>query len=358
MATKNDYLPIAEASSVFGVDVSYIQTLINDGAVKSRTRKNTTYVHAHDLNAYLKRKQQLEKEQQPNRIEEMEEKVNQTNSLVRTIGLLFSDVIDSIAELGSLIPILELFITAVAFYGAGLSDVYGWEVMVGLILAQFSALFLTAHYKNIAMHWLGDFAVYASVFFGALNTFIAVFLVLTHGSGNEIPDVIWFIPAVSSGLAVLWIYVAKLFTQERVLARSRLKHEAKMELAEFSRKANFELTQQGILDNIELTKLSMEEQAVKTISEADFMLRLQVTAMVKTYLSDVLKKHSISEKSEEGKRFIQEAKDGLTAMYGLPDLDSSGIERNPDFFTNNQNPHQQWNQPTPATNGHNSNGHG
>ena len=124
MANRNtDYLPLSEAAKVFDVKADYIQELIDAKAIRGKKKDGNVFVQVNQLNEYLRKKAELEDARKPNRIQEMEEKVNQTNSLVRTIGLLFSDAIDSIAELGSLIPIIELLVTAVAFYGAGLNEV-------------------------------------------------------------------------------------------------------------------------------------------------------------------------------------------------------------------------------------------
>ena len=351
MANRNtDYLPVAEAAKVFNVETSYIQELINAKAIRGKKKDDNQFVNVAQLNEYLKKKAELEDARKPNRIQEMEEKVNQTNSLVRTIGLLFSDAIDSIAELGSLIPIIELLVTAVAFYGAGLSEVYGFEVMLGLILAQFSALFLTAHYRNTAMHWIGDFAIYASIGLGAVNTFIAVFLVLTNGSGNTVPFFVWVIPAVSAGLAVLWVYLAKMFTHERVSSRSKLKHEAKMARLEFDRQAKTDLERNNILDRMELAKLGMDEDALKTIVSTPFVQQIRVGAMLEQVIEEMLASSGISPASARGKAYLKMAEDGVAELYGNEE-ESDPFEdavNDPDFLADHQN------QPTPTVNG---NGH-
>ena len=317
MANRNtDYLPLSEAAKVFDVSNDYIQELIDTKAIRGKTKDGNVFVQVNQLNEYLSKKAELEDARKPNRIQEMEEKVNQTNSLVRTIGLLFSDAIDSIAELGSLIPIIELLVTAIAFYGAGLSEVYGFEVMLGLILAQFSALFLTAHYRNTAMHWIGDFAIYASIGLGAINTFIAVFLVLTNGSGNTVPFFVWVIPAVSAGLAVLWVYLAKMFTHERVSSRSKLKHEAKMARLEFDRQAKTDLERNNILDRMELAKLGMDEDALKTIVSTPFVQQIRVGAMLEQVIEEMLASSGISPTSARGKAYLKMAEDGVAELYG------------------------------------------
>lgn len=352
MSNKNsDYLPVAEAAKVFDVAVDYIQELIDAQAVRGRKKDDNQFVHVNQLNEYLRKKAELEDARKPNRIQEMEEKVNQTNSLVRTIGLLFSDAIDSIAELGSLIPMIELLVTAVAFYGAGLSEVYGFEVMLGLILAQFSALFLTAHYRNTAMHWIGDFAIYASIALGAVNTFIAVFLVLTNGSGNTVPVFVWVIPAVSAGLAVLWVYLAKMFTHERVSSRSKLKHEAKMARLEFDRQAKTDLERNNILDRMELAKLGMDEEALQTIVSTPFVQQIRVSAMLEQIIDEMLTSSGIAPTSAKGKAFLKMAQDGVAELFdastsSATDSAGSSTMPKPDFLTDTEG------QPVPSQNGH------
>ena len=173
---------------------------------------------------------------------------------------------------------------------------------------------------------------------------------LTNGSGNTVPFFVWVIPAVSAGLAVLWVYLAKMFTHERVSSRSKLKHEAKMARLEFDRQAKTDLERNNILDRMELAKLGMDEDALKTIVSTPFVQQIRVGAMLEQVIEEMLASSGISPASARGKAYLKMAEDGVTELYGDEDEPSpfEDAVNGPDFLADRQN------QPTPTVNG---NGH-
>ena len=348
MAKNIDFLPVSEASEIFEIDAEFIQGLIDKGVVPFQDREETIFVNVRALNGYLKHREKVKKDRQPDRIKEMEDKVNKTNSLVRTIGNLFSDFIDSIAELGSMIPLGEIVVTIAAFYGAGLGEVYGLEVLMGLVFAQVAALYLTAHYKDTAMTKLGDGAIFTSIFLGAANTGIAVYLALnTAHTGGEVANWVWNVPAFSAGASVLLMYIAKMFTHERAHSRTLKRHESEAQMKELKREADAERKKAQTLADMKQMRLDMDADSLNRLAQNPMILQIQDQAMWMTLVADIMKQYGIRQNSKLGKQLIALAEQGANSAESdaLPEPDINELVE--DFLAQNQN--QTNGQPT--TNG-------
>ena len=338
MAKNIDFLPVSEAADIFEIDASFIQNLIDKGVVPSQDRDGNIFVNVPALNGYLKHRQKVKKERQPDRIKEMENTVHKTNSLVRTIGNLFSDVIDSLAELGSMIPLAEIIVTIAAFYGAGLGEVYGIEVLIGLVFAQIAALYLTAHYKDTAMTKLGDAAIFASIFIGAANTGIAVYLALSAAEeGGEVASWVWYVPAFSAGFSVLLMYIAKMFTHERAHSRTLKRHESEAKMKELKREADAARKRSATLDEMQQLRLEMDSKSLKRLAENPTILQIQDQAMWMTLVADIMKQYGIRQNSKLGKQLIELAEQGASAEADGESLPEPVFNEIEDFLAQNQN---------------------
>lgn len=339
MAKKIDYLPLSEVAEIFDLSVEYIEGLIDKRVVDHKKLEDgVILVDAYSLDKYLNHRAQFKKDRQPDRIKEMEDKVNKTNSLVRTIGNLFSDVIDSLAELGSMIPLAEIMVTIMAFYGAGLGEVYGLEVLVGLVFAQIAALYLTAHYRDTAMTKLGDAAIFTSIFIGAANTGIAVYLALASAEeGGTVARWVWYIPALSAGLSVLLMYVAKMFTHERASSRVHKRHESDAEMKELKREADASRKRAETLAEMQQVRLDMDADALNRLAQNPMIKQIQDQAMWMTLVADIMKQYNIRQNSKLGKELIALAQQGANGAEGeaLPEPDVSDLVD--DFLAQNQN---------------------
>ncbi len=342
---KELFVLVSEAAEILQVGEGFIENLANKGAIPWEERDGNLYVEVYFLNQYIDSRKRLKKSRKPNRLQEMENTVNQTNSLVASIGKLLGDVIDSFAELGSMIPFIEIMVTFVAFYGAGLSDVYGYEVMVGFVIAQIAALYLTAHYKDMAMHWLGDTVIFLSVFGGAINTGIAIYLALAVANDIDIPQPIIFVPAFSSAFGVLFIYLAKLFTHARQSTRVQKRHEAKEALKSFQRKAASERQRTATLDKMQNTRLKMEADALQELATDPRIQTIQKKAMWLTVVGEIMKQYDINPRSRLGKELLQLANEGTNPEpdFELPPLFDEDGQIEPDFLPS---------RPTAGSNGY------
>ena len=254
----------------------------------------------------------MTEETKKNRIENMEQQIDKTNALIKSTGGLFSEMIESVAEFGALIPLGEIIVTIGTFYGAGLGEVYGIHVLMGLVFAQVAALYLTSHYRDIAMHELGEAAIFTSILIGAMNTGIAVYLALSAEANTTLPNWLRFVPAFSSGLAVLLMYVAKYFTHERVSTRKRLKQQATNEIKEMERKATAERNRANTLDKMQQTRLEMEAAALERMATNPTILEVQERAMWMTTVHEIMATYGINQRSKLGKQLINLANESLS----------------------------------------------
>lgn len=246
------------------------------------------------------------------RIEKLEQKVEQLNKLILSSGSLLSGTIDGLAEFGALIPLGEIIVTIGAFYGAGLGELYGVHVLMGLVFAQVAALYLTSHYRDTAMHEVGETAIFTSIIIGAINTGIAVYLALSAESGSTLPAWLRFIPAFSSGGAVLLMYVAKYFTHERVSTRKQLKQQASNELKEMERVATAERNRANTLAKMQQTRLNMEASALERMAKNPQILEVQERAMWMTVVHEIMATYGINQRTKLGKQLIALADESLS----------------------------------------------
>lgn len=208
------------------------------------------------------------------RIQRIESQMRDANKITSTFAGLIYSTIESLGEFGASIPILEIIVTIFAYYRSGLGELYGIEVLAGLVFAQVAALFLSAHYKNTAMSRIGEAAIFASVLVGAANTGMAIFLALalSHQETSTLPIWATYFPAISSALAVLFIYVAKLFTMARVASRLKFRTESNAELREIERIADAHHVNATNLDTMQQTQMKMQVSTMQQLA-SDPMIR-------------------------------------------------------------------------------------
>lgn len=318
---KQQLILTSEAAEIFSVGAEYIQELAGKGAIVSEERGGSLFVDPQELGDYLSQKDALTNARKPDRIKDMEKQVNKTNSLVRTIGVLFSDIIDSVAELGSMIPLAEIVVTIAVFYSAGLGEVYGIEVLIGLVFAQVAALYLTAHYRDTAMSRVGEAAIFTSIFVGAINTGIAVYLALAKAKGAPLSDWAWYVPALSSGFSVLLMYLSKMFTHERSSLRTRLRQESDLAMKEMKRHAKAESDREATLARMQQLRLDMDADSLERISKKDKIKKVQDRIMEDTLIGDIMKQYHIHPNSRLAKE--------LAELISPADTETTGEEAQP-----------------------------
>lgn len=225
------------------------------------------------------------------RIKQIEKQMQDANKITSTFAGLIYSTIEALGEFGASIPLLEIIVTIFAYYRSGLGELFGLEVLAGLVFAQIAALFLTAHYKNTAMHELGEYAIFASVMVGAMNTGIAIFLALTlsHNDATALPSWVVYFPAISSALAVLFIYTAKLYTMERVASRLKFRTEANAELREIERIANAHHKSAKNLDEMQNTQLTLQVETMNELAHDPLIKNAYKLIMRDQALQNVLK---------------------------------------------------------------------
>lgn len=219
------------------------------------------------------------------RLQQWERQFKQANKVTEAFAGLVSGSVESLGEFGALIPLGEIIVTIFAFSHSGLTAQYGLEVLIGLVFAQVAALFLTSHYKNIALADVGQAAVYTAILIGAVNTGIAILLALADP--NSIPDGLLFFPAISSAMAVLCIYGAKMFTQERVTKRLILKQEADNEIAELTRQGNAQREKNRHLDDMQLAQLQMQSSTMAQMAQDELIKQAYMLVMREQALKNV-----------------------------------------------------------------------
>lgn len=264
------------------------------------------------------------------RFENWNQQLSQFNGFARQVGHAANTAIDSIAEFGAFIPLLEILVTIAAFYAAGLGELFGVEVLVGLVFAQIGALYLTAHYKGVAMSVTGQVAIYLSIFVGAANTGLAVYLALNAERGGEMMALAWQFPAFSAGLAVLFMYVAKMFTHEQVAGRRRLQVESENEIAEISRARQAERAMNAARDQMLQTRLNMERKGLLELSKDERMQSIQKRAMYLTVVNDIMNQYDVKPASKLGKQLLGLADEavngGQSAAASSPPADGMTME--------------------------------
>lgn len=238
------------------------------------------------------------------RFDNWNQQLSQFNGFARQVGNAANTAIDSIAEFGAFIPLLEILVTIAAFYAAGLGEIFGIEVLVGLVFAQIGALYLTAHYKGVAMSTAGQLAIYLSIVVGAANTGLAVYLALNAHGGGEMMALAWQFPAMSAALAVLFMYVAKMFTHEQVANRRRLQVESENEIAEITRARQSERSMNRARDEMQQTRLNMEKMALRELSRDERMQAIQKRAMYLTVVQDIMNQYDVKASSRLGKQLL------------------------------------------------------
>lgn len=230
--------------------------------------------------------------------------LSQVSDIAKQVGGVANTLIDSVAEFGAFIPLLEILVTIAAFYAAGLGEFFGIEVLVGLVFAQIGALYLTAHYRGIAMSGIGQAAIYLSVIVGAANTGLAVYLALNAHSAAGLNPLAWQFPAFSAGLAVLFMYAAKIFTHEQVANRRRLQVESENEIAEITRARAAERATNTARSRMQQTRLNMESTALDDLANDARMQAIQKRAMYLTVVQDILTQYQIHPSTKLGKSLL------------------------------------------------------
>lgn len=207
-------------------------------------------------------------EQMMARFDRMRYRLENTNTLVAGFANVISSLTDALGEFGALIPLGEIIVTIFAFSTGDMMELYGFKVLIGLVFAQIAALYLTAHYKNIALSAIGEASVFSSILVGAANTTLAIYLVLNAGL---VPSWVLLFPALSSGLAVLFIYGAKMFTQERVSHRMILRQKADDEVRELKRVARATREKNTHLDSMQTSQLKLQADTMRQMSDDDLI---------------------------------------------------------------------------------------
>lgn len=275
------------------------------------------------------------------RVNALGQNANIMSQVSRQVGEFIGTAVDSGAELGSFVPVIEIVVTIGSFIGAGLGATFGYEVLIGLVLAQIVALYLVAHYKSIAMSKIGQAAIYLAVIVGAINTALAVYLALTsHGDATAVNPIIWQFPAYSSGAAILFFYVAKLFTHEAVANRRRLRVESENEIAEIQRSQAAKRAMNTARDTMQQTRLEMEADAMEELANDERMKAIQKRAMYLTVVSDILSQYEINQNSKLGKQLLSladEAVNGDRPQFDLSDLEPVLNGSGTDFLASNGN---------------------
>lgn len=272
-----------------------------------------------------------------NKFNNWQNQIQNANGVVRAIGNLTSDVIDAFAEFGAFIPLAEIIVTVAVYSANGLGELYGIEVLAGLVFAQVAALYLTAHYRDTAMHWAGQAAIFASVLVGAVNTATAVYLAMV-----DTPAVwVGLVPALSSGLAITFMYTAKLFTSERFHSRKRLAAEAANVLAELTRKGSADRRQAALLDDMQNTRLQMQADALNDLAADGRIRAIQRRAMYQTVVKGILDNYSIHPNSGLGKELLLLARE---AAHGAADAGEDEPVLDPTVWREDFLPQQPLNQ--------------
>jgi hypothetical protein len=226
------------------------------------------------------------------RIQQLEEQMKDANRFTSTVAGLIYNAIESLGEFGALIPIAEIIVTIYAYWRSGLGELFGLEVLAGLVFAQVAALFLTAHYKNIALSQIGETAVYGSILIGAANTGIAIFLALSMGHGTvdvaNMPRAILYFPAISSAMAVLAIYTAKMFTMERVAARLKFRTESNADIQAIQRRANAQHSNATHLNTMQATQMKIQVETMTQLANDPMIKNAYTLIMREQALKNVL----------------------------------------------------------------------
>lgn len=249
------------------------------------------------------------------------EKLEAFNSVVIGIAKTVGTLTGSFSEFGQLVPLLEILVTAGVFwrYGGHL------EVIMGVFFAQLVALFLVNHYASVAMTTLGQLAIFASIFVGAINTGFAISYGLNGGGGLNgfMADFVGMTAAVSIVLS----YTAKMTTFEAVAKRTALKTRGDAALAELKRKAKHEAAVNGNRDAMQLARLKLQSKATDDLTNDSRMEAIQRRAMAGTFVKEILDAYGIAPQSKLGKDLTEEAA-RLAGNLGsqLPDDLTKGTE--------------------------------
>lgn len=241
--------------------------------------------------------------------------VGEFSDFVKNVGQAAGILIGSFAEVGQFIPLLEIVVTIGAFWRAGGGHI---EVVVGVVFAQVVALFLVNHYAGVAMAGLGQFAIYASVALGAINTGFAISYAM---SGGATSDVMADFVGTSSALAIAMSYVAKLFTHEAVANRLLLKAESEAALSELRRKRRHEREAAAARDAMQLSRIRLQQTAVSDLTADERMATIQRRAMANQFVGEIMQAFDIDTRSRLGKDLISEA----NKIAGVPEEPAASL---------------------------------
>lgn len=263
------------------------------------------------------------------------EKLAAFNGVVVGIAKTIGTLTGSLSEFGQLVPLLEIAVTIGVFwrYGGHL------EVIMGVFFAQLVALFLVNHYADVAMTTVGQWAIYASILVGALNTGFAISYGLNGGGGLNgfMADFV----GMTASISVVLSYVAKLGTHEAVARRTALKARGDAALAEIKRKASHEAALNANRDAMQLARLNLQRTATDDLTSDPRMEGIQRRAMAGTFVNEILASFQIDSRSKLGKELIGEA----AKIAGVDDEEPTPPAPRPTA-----------NEPFLATNGHGKNG--
>lgn len=235
--------------------------------------------------------------------------VGEFSDFARNVGQAAGILIGSFAEVGQFIPLLEIVVTIGAFWRAGGGHI---EVVVGVVFAQIVALFLVNHYAGVAMHWVGQSAIYLSVILGAVNTGFAISYAMSGGVANVImADFV----GTSSALAIAMSYVAKFFTHEAVANRLLFKAESEAAISELKRKRRHERETAAARDAMQLARINLQQMAVQDLTNDDRMATIQRRAMASNFVGEIMEAFEIDPRTRLGKDLILEA----NKIAGVPE---------------------------------------
>ncbi len=230
-------------------------------------------------------------------------KLENFNEVVVGIAKTVGTVTGSLSEFGQLVPLMEIAVTAGVFwrYGGHI------EVVMGVFFAQLIALYLVNHYANTAMTTIGQYAIYASILVGAVNTGFAISYGLNGGGGLDgfMADFV----GLASAVSIVLSYIAKIGTHEAAARRIALKAIGDAKLAEIKRNARHEAATAANLNTMQLARLNLQSTATVELTNDDRMKTIQRRALAGLLVGDILKTSGIHPNSKLAKDLIKAAAD-------------------------------------------------
>jgi len=257
------------------------------------------------------------------KMDRLNENLKSGQQLVRMAAHVGSDTINTISEVVALLPLLEIVVTIGVFYGTEMGQRYGLEVIVGLVFSQMAALYLVNHYRDIAMHPIGQAAIYFGVILGAMNTMLVVYIAIL---GITLTNTLAIFPGVSAGIAILFYYTAKLFTHERVSIRLKLRIVAEVQIKNLKRRAAADDALATIKDGMQKTRLKMEETALTSLAQDSRIAAIQTRAMYTTLVKEIMDQYSIKPHSKLGKQLLGLVEEALHGASESPFDDAQFLD--------------------------------